>query len=199
MAFTDDFTTSLDARWTTFGDGAVDSDSTFNSMLTVAGNSQSTYQSSGVYASASPSFVFQGDLASFNYQVQSYHDHMAGIFVASSGGVMYVLGLGNYSNSDMAIRAMKWTDDHTFSANGANTPLSTGYGLHAPMSFRITAHSSSDIDLEFAFGRTDDDKLWMPLASAVDPGFTIARVGLFVQPSTHSLAVSACFDKATLT
>ena len=199
MAFSDDFTTSLDARWTTFGPGTIDSNATFASMLTIVGASQSTYESSGVYAAASTPLVFTADLASFNYQVQSYHDHLAGIFVMSSGGAMMVFGLGNYSNTEMAIRAMKWTDDHTFSANRGNTPLSTGYGLHAPMAFRITAATSSAISCEFAFSRQGEDRLWMPLdLTNADPGFTIARVGVFLQPSNQSKAVSACFGLAEL-
>lgn len=192
MAFNDDFTTSLDARWTTFGPATIDSDASFNSQLTIVGAAQSSYASSGVYATA-PSMPFTATclLSGLNYTVQTYSDHFAALFVGeASPGKLRPFGLGNYSFSDMAIRSMNWTDSTTWASNGASTVATTGYGLHAPLYLKIVATSSSSIACSFSF----DGLLWTLLESGVNPGFTIGTVGLLCQPSNQSKALSATFD-----
>lgn len=186
-------TTTLGASWLTLGTPtAVDVNSTLRSHLYLKRNPVSSSSDiSGIYRAA-PAMPFTVT-ARLSDAVSGVINYQRGgqLLLGEAGGTGQFVSIETIHNGvtsgTLHVEVDKYSSRTSFGSNVSATAANT---VSNPVYLRAVVHSSTNVDYYYS----EAGYLWTPLAIGHNPGFTIAIVGLGVDPEQTTYAAEAVFD-----
>lgn len=183
-AYDDEFT-STSTFSSTLGSPTANNTSDVAGYLHLSKSGTGTFQLHGVYKAA-PSTPFTMTTKIPFGLLNANFNQYGPMLLDSTPTAIYLTGLTFQSTSGIPeIVYGKW---NSRTSRGTITEY-TGY--HPNMLYhRFVCHSSSNVDIYFS----PDNLLWIPIATGLNPGFTIANVGLFVTGNDNSTSPDSYFE-----
>ncbi len=171
--------------WTTMGSPtAHDINSTIKSHYYIKVNANAGTSFCGIYKAMSPAFTVTTRVSDYT---SALNYNMVSLFVAeASPGKMWSIS-AQHSTIPFDIRTESWTGPTSGSANVLDVAERFG---RPPIYFRIIVTSSTNVTFLYSC----NGLIYVPVASAINVGFTVGAAGIAVQPISASNAMEAAFD-----
>lgn len=171
--------------WTTLGSPDVIDANTLASNLHISIASPGTFQIHGGYKAA-PSMPFTVTAKLSDYRVDANFQQQGFILAESSPGKIFFYGpIFQSSNGTPEMIVGNW-------ASRTSRSSVTEYGgtRHFPQYIRMVVNSSSSVDLYYSM----KGLVWVPLATAYNPGFTIGNIGFGISGNDNNVPVELFVD-----
>lgn len=181
----DEFDAAL-SGWTTLGSLDTSEANVIPSHYHIAKTATGTFEVHGIYKAA-PGVPFTVTVALPDYLLDTNYQHYAIMLADSTPTKLFLWGpLHQSANGVPELLAANW---NSRTSRGSFTEY-TGTRVLAPKYLRLVVNSSTDLDLWWSH----NGLVWKRQATAWNPGFTVANVGLALTGNDVSVTAEAAFD-----